>query len=263
MQAIDELVAIMARLRDPGSGCPWDMKQTFETVLPYTLEEAYEVADAIQQGDMAELREELGDLLFQVVFHSQMAAEAGHFDLEGVAEAINDKMLRRHPHVFADACYADDEQLHLAWEHAKSMERSAGQAASGSALEGVARALPALVRAQKLQKRAARVGFDWPNARGAFDKVREELHEVEQALSMAGRPHLEEELGDLLFALVNTVRKLDLDAEHALRYANDKFERRFRRLEELLAAQGEAELARLDAETLDAAWEAVKREEMA
>jgi len=260
MAAISRLIDIMARLRDPQSGCPWDLKQDFASIAPYTLEEAYEVADAIEHGDMDELRGELGDLLFQVVFHARMAEEQGAFAFDDVAQAICDKMIRRHPHVFGDAGFADEAELRQAWEAAKQVERG-HQQQDDSALAGVARALPALVRADKLQKRAARVGFDWDDAGGAFDKVREEVAEVEQARAGADPAHLEEELGDLLFAMVNVTRLLGVDAEHALRRANQKFERRFRAMEQHLADQGQPDLSQLDLASLDAAWEAIKAEE--
>jgi MazG family protein len=260
MDAMHRLIEIMARLRDPQSGCPWDIKQTFASIAPYTLEEAYEVTDAIEHGDLDELRGELGDLLFQVVFHARMAEEQGAFGFDDVAQAICDKMIRRHPHVFGDADFADEAELRQAWEAAKQAERGHKQQ-DDSALAGVARALPALVRADKLQKRAARVGFDWDDASGAWDKVREEIAEVQQAREVADQDHLEEELGDLLFAVVNVTRLLGVDAEHALRRANHKFEARFRRMETYLAAQGQADLSRLDLASLDAAWEAIKATE--
>jgi ATP diphosphatase len=262
MDAMHRLIDIMARLRDPQSGCPWDIKQTFATIAPYTLEEAYEVADAIEHGDLDELRGELGDLLFQVVFHARMAEEQGAFDFNDVAQAICDKMIRRHPHVFGDAEFADEAELRRAWEAQKQQERGHRQQ-DDSALAGVARALPALVRADKLQKRAARVGFDWDDADGAFAKVREEIAEVEQARGSADTDHLEEELGDLLFAMVNVTRLLGVDAEHALRRANGKFERRFRDMEQYLAGAGQPDLGQLDLAALDAAWEAVKARERA
>jgi MazG family protein len=260
MDAVKQLIDIMARLRDPQTGCPWDVKQTFASIAPYTLEEAYEVADAIEHGDMEELRGELGDMLFQVVFHARMAEEQGAFAFNDVAQAICDKMIRRHPHVFADAEFADETELRQAWEAQKQRERGHRQQ-DDSALAGVARALPALVRADKLQKRAARAGFDWDDASGAFDKVREEIAEVEQARAGADQDHLEEELGDLLFAMVNVTRLLGVDAEHALRRANQKFERRFRDMEHYLAEAGQADLGQLDLAALDAAWEAVKARE--
>ena len=262
MESVTRLLDIMARLRDPDGGCPWDQRQTYATIVPYTLEEAYEVADAIQRGDMDELRDELGDLLFQVVFYSQIAHEEGHFSFADVAAGICDKMVRRHPHVFADRSYDDDAQLREAWERKKAEER-AGRDDGGrpSQMDGVARALPALIRAEKLQRRAARVGFDWPDARGAFDKTREEFAEIETELADADADRLQDELGDLLFAMVNVVRLLGMDAEQTLSRANEKFERRFRALEELLAAQGRADPDRLALDELDAVWEQVKQNE--
>ncbi|MBT8430016.1 MAG: nucleoside triphosphate pyrophosphohydrolase, partial [Gammaproteobacteria bacterium] len=229
MDAVTQLLEIMQRLRDPDGGCPWDQRQTCASIVPYTLEEAYEVADAIQRGDMSELRDELGDLLFQIAFYSQIACEEGHFCFDDVARGICDKMVRRHPHVFADAEYSDEEQLRQAWEAKKAEERADRDAtANTSQMDGVARALPALIRAEKLQKRAARVGFDWADARGAFDKTREELDEVQAEMKSGDRSRLQDELGDLLFAMVNVVRLLGMDAEQALSRANEKFERRFR-----------------------------------
>jgi MazG family protein len=257
---MDKLLEIMARLRDPQTGCPWDREQTFSTIAPYTIEEAYEVADAIERGDLAELREELGDLLFQVAFYCQMAREQGHFDFPQVVEAISEKMIRRHPHVFGDAQVGSAEEQRLAWERHKAQERRA-KAAHG-VLDGVARALPALMRAEKLQRRAAKVGFDWSDAGGALAKVAEESREVEQEMQ-AGAPdprRLADEVGDLLFACVNLARLLGVDAESALSGANHKFERRFRAMEAALAAQdrtpGEAGL-----EEMDALWEQAKRRE--
>ena len=262
MSSIDRLLQIMAQLRDPQSGCPWDIKQSYASIVPYTLEEAYEVADAIERGDMHELREELGDLLFQVVFYSQIAKEEGHFDFEQVAAGIAEKMLRRHPHVFSDAEYENDAALREAWEKIKAEERAAkDKQPDNSALAGVAMGLPALMRAHKLQKRAADVGFDWPDARGAFDKTREEIDEVQQALEGSDPDHLEEELGDLMFALVNVVRLLGFKAEHSMRRANAKFERRFREMEQWLAQQGNDDLSALSLDQLEAAWEAVKQQE--
>lgn len=242
---IERLVAIMARLRDPKTGCEWDTVQTFETIAPYTIEEAYEVADACQRGDMADLKDELGDLLLQVVFHSRMAEEAGSFALPDVVAAISDKMERRHPHIFLGAA----EGGHDLWEQIKAEER--GSKGAESALDGVAIALPALLRAEKLQKRAARTGFDWPDPDGARAKIDEELAEVEAAASKAER---EEEIGDLLFAVVNWSRKLGIDPEAALRAANGKFERRFRAME--AAIQPGADL-----EVLEALWQDVKASE--
>lgn len=222
--AINRLVAVMARLRDPVAGCEWDVVQTFATIAPYTIEEAYEVADAIARGDIDDLKDELGDLLLQVVFHSRIAEEAGLFALGDVAIAISDKMERRHPHIFGDTA---DGGHHL-WEEVKAQERAARPDAS--ALAGVAIGLPALLRADKLQKRAARVGFDWPDVDGPRAKIDEELAEVAAAATDEQR---EEEIGDLLFSVVNWSRKLGIDPEAALRGANAKFERRFRSMEAL------------------------------
>ena len=264
MRAMQELLEIMARLRDPDGGCPWDLRQTYSSIVPYTLEEAYEVADSIQRGDMRELRDELGDLLFQVVFYSQIAKEEGHFDFHDVTRGICDKMIRRHPHVFGDAQYRDDKQLRQAWERQKEQERAQrSDSQSPSQMEGVARALPALMRAEKLQKRAARVGFDWPEVQGALDKVREEFDELQVEMAQADRDRLQDELGDLLFAMVNVVRLLGMDAEQTLSRANEKFERRFRAMEILLREAGYTDLQSLTLEQLDAAWEKVKRSESA
>jgi len=241
---IDRLLAIMARLRDPKTGCEWDTVQTFETIAPYTIEEAYEVADAIERKDMADLKDELGDLLLQVVFHSRMAEEAGIFSFDDVVNAISDKMERRHPHIFGDAVAGG----HHLWEMIKAEERAAKP--DQSALAGVAVGLPALLRAEKLQKRAARTGFDWPDASGPRAKIDEEIAEVEAA-SDAER---EEEIGDLLFATVNWARKFGIDPEVALRGANAKFERRFRAME---AHAGDA-FPTLDLDAQEALWQRVK-----
>jgi ATP diphosphatase len=219
--ALERLVAIMARLRDPERGCDWDVQQTFRSIAPYTIEEAYEVADAIERDDLDALKDELGDLALQVVFHARIAEELGAFDLAEVLTAISDKMERRHPHVFGDGSRPG-------WETVKAAERAA-KADEPSALAGVARALPALLRAEKLQKRAARTGFDWPDPSGARDKILEELREIAEAEP----EQLEEEVGDLLFAVVNFARHLKIEPEAALRRANDKFERRFRSMETL------------------------------
>lgn len=258
---IDELLQVMARLRDPEQGCPWDCEQTFATIAPYTLEEAYEVADAIARADMAELRDELGDLLFQVVFHAQMAREAGHFDFDDVVRAIVDKMVRRHPHVFADVQVADAAEQTRRWEAQKAEERAArAQQQSHSVLDGVAVALPALVRAEKLQKRAARVGFDWPDIQGPLDKVREEIDEVQAELAAAApQDRVAGEIGDLLFAVVNLARHRGVDAETALRQASLKFERRFRHVEQSLQAAGR-ELTEATLAEMDALWEEAKRQ---
>ena len=254
---IDRLLAIMARLRDPQRGCPWDTEQNFATIAPYTIEEAYEVADAIAREDMAALKDELGDLLLQVVFHARMAEEAGFFAFDDVAAAIADKMVRRHPHVFGDAEIASVAAQNAAWEAHKAREREArGQAQS--VLDGVALALPALLRAAKLSRRAARIGFDWPDADDVIDKIEEELDEIQDALDDgADRAILEEEVGDLLFAAANLARKLDIEPETALRRATAKFERRFRQVEALAKERGiGADLA-----ALEDLWEEIKADE--
>ncbi|URW76612.1 nucleoside triphosphate pyrophosphohydrolase [Sphingomonas donggukensis] len=243
---MDRLVAIMARLRDPDTGCEWDTVQTFESIAPYTIEEAYEVADACARGDLADLKDELGDLLLQVIFHSRMAEEAGAFALPDVVEAISDKMERRHPHIFGDVA---DGGHHL-WETVKAAERA--EKSDKSALAGVALGLPALLRAEKLQNRAARTGFDWPDAAGARAKIDEELAEVDAAATDA---HRAEEIGDLLFSVVNWARKLDVDPEAALRGANEKFERRFRTMEDVAGAAFEG----LPLEAKEALWLRAKR----
>jgi ATP diphosphatase len=244
---IERLMAVMARLRDPVSGCEWDTVQTFETIAPYTIEEAYEVADAIERRDMADLKDELGDLLLQVIFHSRIAQEAGHFDLSDVVAGICDKMERRHPHIFRGAV----EGGHHLWEQIKAEER--GNKGVAGALDGVATGLPALLRAEKLQKRAARTGFDWPDPAGARAKIDEELAEVEAAATDAERI---EEIGDLLFATVNWSRKLGIDPEAALRAANAKFEGRFRAME---ARAGDA-FASLGLDAQEELWQQVKRD---
>ena len=254
---IDRLLAIMARLRDPDRGCPWDREQNFGTIAPYTIEEAYEVADAIEREDMTALKDELGDLLLQVVFHARMAEEARLFAFDDVAQAIADKMERRHPHVFGDAEIASVAAQNEAWEAHKAAEREA-KGAAASVVEGVAIALPALVRAAKISRRAARIGFDWPDADSVIDKIEEELDEIEDAIDDRVPPAaLEEEIGDLLFATANLARKLDIEPETALRRATAKFERRFRRVETLAAERGIGR--NLDA--LEALWQEVKAEE--
>jgi nucleoside triphosphate diphosphatase len=262
---LDRLLAIMARLRDPERGCPWDREQDFATIAPYTIEEAYEVADAIARGDMAMLRDELGDLLFQVVFYARMAEEAGLFAFDDIAAAIADKMVRRHPHVFGSVEIASAAAQTEAWEEYKAEERRARAAAAGtraSVLDGVALALPALLRAAKIQQRAARIGFDWPTARPVIAKLAEEIAELEAELDAesdgGGDPaKVEDEMGDILFAAANLARKLDIDPEAALRRATAKFEGRFRRVEVLAAERGVG----ADLDALDALWDEVKREE--
>jgi nucleoside triphosphate diphosphatase len=256
-RALRALLALMARLRDPQNGCPWDREQSFATIAPYTIEEAYEVADAIARDDPAQLRDELGDLLFQVVFHARLAEERGWFDFAAVAQAIRAKLVRRHPHLFAGATI-EPAQLVREWEAQKARERDAqtGPGGDGGALAGVPAALPALMRAAKLGRRAGRVGFDWPDAAGVRAKITEELAEADAALA-AGDGAAAEELGDLLFAIVNWARHLEIDAETALRAANDKFERRFRCMERLARARG-LSLERLSAEEWDGLWQAAK-----
>lgn len=261
MSRIDVLLDIMARLRDPAQGCPWDREQTFATIAPYTIEEAYEVADAIQRGDMQELKNELGDLLFQVVFHAQMAREQGLYDFEDIVAAIAEKLVRRHPHVFGGARIESAQAQTVAWETHKAAERAGrGTGTAVSALDGVAATLPALTRAVKLQKRAAHVGFDWPDVAGVLDKVHEEVGELRAELNGADRERLADEVGDLFFACVNLARRLDIDPEASLRQANAKFERRFRRMEALLAEQGRGPSDASPAE-LDQLWEQVKAQE--
>jgi MazG family protein len=254
---IDRLLAIMARLRDPERGCPWDLEQNFATIAPYTIEEAYEVADAIERGNMAALKDELGDLLLQVVFHARMAEEAGLFGFEEVAAAIADKMVRRHPHVFGDADIASVAAQNEAWEAHKAAEREqCGEA--GSVLDGVALALPALLRAAKISRRAARIGFDWPDAVAVIDKLEEEIEELEFEIdAQADLAAIEEEVGDLLFAAANLARKLDIEPETALRRATAKFERRFRQVEALAKERGIG----ADLEALEALWQEVKVQE--
>ncbi|MEI8394518.1 MAG: nucleoside triphosphate pyrophosphohydrolase [Rhodospirillaceae bacterium] len=269
--SLSRLLEIMARLRDPVTGCPWDVEQSFRTIAPYTVEEAYEVADAIEQGDSAALRDELGDLLFQVVFHAQMAREQGLFDFGSVVMAISDKMVRRHPHVFGETKVADADAQTRRWEEHKAAERAETAAAAGrpvSALDGVIRGLPAMTRALKLQRRAARVGFDWVETIDILDKIEEEIGELRVELRAAGtaacrgpaHDRVADELGDLLFALVNLARRLEVDPEAAVRGANAKFDRRFRRIESLLAAAGRVPT---DAtlEEMEALWQQAKQEE--
>ena len=254
---IDQLLAIMARLRDPENGCPWDIEQTFRSIAPYTIEEAHEVAEAIEHGDMDELRDELGDLLLQVVFHARMAEEQGAFDFADVVEAINDKMLRRHPHVFGDQDIADAEAQTVNWEKLKAEERAAKGKVDSSALAGVSKGLGALQRAVKLQKRAARVGFDWPAVEPIFDKLAEEADELKQAIANNDSANIEEEVGDLFFALTNLARKLDIDPGMALRGSNRKFEDRFRAMEELAAERGTI-LSELDLDAQEEIYQAIK-----
>ena len=256
-----DLLDIMAALRNPEGGCPWDLEQTFESISRHTIEEAYEVADAIRRGDMGELRDELGDLLFQVAFYSQMAREEGLFSFSDVEQGIVAKMRRRHPHVFGEEQVSDAREQTIAWEKHKAAERaSKASGRSHSRLDGVALALPALMRAEKLQKRAAKAGFDWSDPADVIEKVREELRELEVEVAREDDGAMEEEIGDLLFSCCNLARHLDVDAESALRGATDKFDRRFRQMEEAMAKDGrDLELAVLD--EMDSYWEAVKHAE--
>lgn len=257
----DRLIDVMARLRDPEGGCPWDLEQSFDTIAPYTIEEAYEVADAIAQGDRAQLREELGDLLLQVVYHARMAEEENAFAFEDVARAIADKMVRRHPHVFGDATVADAEAQTANWEAQKAAERAEKSSGRASALDGVPLGMPALTRAEKLTKRAARVGFDWPHADQVFDKMEEEIAELRHEIMQdAPRARLEDEFGDLLFCMANLARHLKLDPEHALRAANAKFERRFRAVEASFAAEGR-DIADATLDAMEDRWQRVKKAE--
>jgi len=259
---ISRLLEIMAALRTPGSGCPWDLEQSFASIAPYTLEEAYEVADAILRNDLTDLREELGDLLLQVVYHAQMAREAGAFSFADVAAAVADKMVDRHPHVFGDARIATAEAQTASWEARKAAERAArkdGAAEPAGALDGVARALPALLRAEKIQQRAARVGFDWKQTGPVIDKIEEELGELraELAAGTVDQARLTDELGDVLFAVANLARHCKVDPEAALRATNDKFERRFRYIERQLAEAGRKPVD-ASLEEMEALWQEAK-----
>ena len=252
------LLDIMAALRDPDTGCPWDKTQTFDTIAPYTIEEAYEVADAIAQRDFAALPDELGDLLFQVVYHARIAEEAGLFGFSDVAKCISDKMIRRHPHVFGDAAARDASAQTRAWEAQKSAERASRK--QSGALAGVPVGLPALTRAVKLTNRAARVGFDWPDAEQVLAKLDEEIQELRAELSDADPARLTDEVGDLLFVLANLARKLNLDPETCLRHANEKFSRRFNAMESDFETDAKS-LSELSLDEMEAGWQRVKATE--
>ena len=258
---ISRLIKVMAQLRDPVSGCPWDIEQTFETIAPYTIEEAYEVAEAIAQQDMPALKEELGDLLLQVVYHSRMAEEDGNFDFDSVAKTITEKMIRRHPHVFGDDSVATADAQTANWETQKAAERAKKAEAGGqrpSAIDGVPLPLPALTRAEKLTKRAARVGFDWPNVSQVFDKLAEEIGELQAEIdSGAPADRLEDELGDMLFCVANLARHLKVDPEEALRRTNRKFERRFRAVEDSFAAE-DRDVAEASLDEMEERWQTAK-----
>ena len=256
MSNINKLLEVMRDLRDPQNGCPWDVEQDFASVAPYTVEEAYEVADAIERNNMDDLRDELGDLLLQVVFHARMAEEAELFDFEDVAGGIAEKMLRRHPHVFGSAEERADGKKDGSWEQIKEIERS--KSPDDSALAGVTKALPALKRAEKLGKRASRVGFDWPDRQGAREKIQEEIGELEEAVGARDRDEMEEEFGDLLFAVVNLARHLEIDPEKALTGANYKFERRFRDMEGAITASGKR-FRDFELEMLESFWRQAKK----
>ena len=261
--ATRRLIEVMARLRDPETGCPWDVEQSFRTIAPYTIEEAYEVADAIERDAMAELKDELGDLLFQVAFHSRMAEERGAFDFADVAAGIVDKMIRRHPHVFGDAS-VDADGMPAQWERQKAEERAAKAAAEGQVagvLDGIAAGLPSLTRALKLQKRAARVGFDWTDPADTLAKIDEEVAEIRAEIDAdAPKDRIEDEIGDLLFCAVNLARHYEVDPDSALRSTNAKFERRFRHLEAALKAQGR-DPAGASLDEMEALWVAAKKTE--
>ena len=265
MSDITRLLQIMARLRDPVQGCPWDREQTFETILPFTLEEVYEVADAIERGDMADLQGELGDLLFQIVFYAQLAQEQGLFEFADIVAGIADKLEQRHPHVFGQAEIKDAESQNLAWEKHKEQERAQkaiSETRPASALDNIPVALPGLMRAAKLQRRAARVGFDWPEMVQVLDKIEEEVGELREALANGGaHDEMEHEIGDLMFACVNLARHANIDPEVALRSINRRFERRFRRVEELAMAQGQT-LPEMSLIEMDRLWEQAKAEEV-
>ena len=257
MSSIENLLKIMASLRDEQAGCPWDREQDFASIAPYTVEEAYEVADAIARKDMAGLCDELGDLLFQVVFHAQMAAEAGAFDFDAVASSICNKMIRRHPHVFGNAAERARGAVPGSWERIKASERQTRTATTSSALDGIVKSLPALKRAEKLGKRAATGGFDWPDETGVRQKIDEELAELDEAMRRQQAEKMTEELGDLLFSVVNLARHLRIDPEQALVDGNRKFEQRFRQMEADITESG-ASLSDFDIDSLEAKWQSAK-----
>lgn len=254
-----QLLDIMARLRHPEQGCAWDVKQDFSSLIPYVIEEAYEVVDAIERNNLDDLRSELGDLLLQVVFHAQIASESGHFTFEQVSESICDKLVRRHPHVFGDAVYSSDEERQQAWEQAKADERQEKNKTQthSSVLDGVAASLPALLECEKIQDRAAHFGFDWPEVDPVFDKVQEELDEVKEAWLSGNQAHIEEEIGDLLLVAVNLARHLKINPELALKRSTKKFSSRFQYIEQKVAAAGQ-DLNKCALSELDAYWDEAK-----
>lgn len=257
---IDKLLSVMAKLRDPDGGCPWDLEQNFQTIVPYTLEEAYEVADAIERNDMDALKEELGDLLLQVVFHAQMASEAKHFDFNDVVQTLVDKLIFRHPHVFGDDAAASSGDVMKIWESRKAEEKAKKQSGPASVLDDVPLALPSLARAQKISRRAAKVGFEWTKTEDVIDKVIEEAEEMRQAIRNNDRVNMEEELGDLFFVLVNLGRRLDIDCEDAARKSNVKFERRFKGMESEINLKNE-DMKKLTLEQWNAYWDDQKSKE--
>lgn len=260
---ISQLIEIMRQLRNPDGGCPWDLKQTYKTIIPYTIEEAYEVADAIEQGDFDDLKGELGDLLFQVIFYCQLAHEEGRFEFDDVVDTVCEKLIRRHPHVFDQANFDDEASVKANWEAEKAKERAAKanktNAKTVSIFDNVPNNLPALIRAKKLQKRCVNIGFDWPNVTGALDKVKEEILELEDELNADSqdKEKIAEELGDLMFALVNVNRHLKLDPEMTLRAANQKFEKRFKLVEQL-AVQQDKTLMNMTLTEMEKLWEQAK-----
>jgi MazG family protein len=254
---MEDLIAVMRALRNPEVGCPWDLEQDFTSIAPYTIEEAYEVADAIERGNMADLREELGDLLFQPVYHAQMAVEAGHFDIHDVIHDITEKMITRHPHVFAERAAQSASDVNAIWDERKAAEN---EGKHDSALDGVAKALPALLRAEKLVKKAGKAGFKWPDISGVLDKLDEELAELKEAAASEDIDHIEEELGDVLFVLANYAQRLGLNPETSLRKANDKFERRFKGMERDLSEK-EKDMKACPLDELLALWQRQKEKE--
>jgi ATP diphosphatase len=257
---VARLLEVMKKLRDPDTGCPWDKQQTFTSIIPHTIEEAYEVADAIEHGNMIDIKDELGDLLFQVVFYAQLGKEQGEFDFEAIAATISDKLIRRHPHIFCKQQSKTDEQLNTQWEQIKAEERAAnGKPQDSSILANIPPGMPPLIRAQKLQKKCAKVGFDWPDVAPVLDKVQEEIIEVmdEVNVPQPNQEAIEEEIGDLLFAVVNLSRHLKVDAETALRKANKKFEKRFRNVEKAFAKR-EIELSDASLQQMERVWQDIK-----
>lgn len=270
LYGIEDLIYLMARLRDPNTGCPWDLKQTFQTIVPYTLEETYEVADAIASGDMAHIKEELGDLLFQIIFYSQMGSEKAEFTFNDVVHGITEKLVRRHPHVFADGTLRGqqrqdltEEQIKANWEKIKQQEKAAKNPQADefkSLLADVPKAMPALMRAEKLQKKAATVGFDWPQASQVLDKIEEEIGELREAIAAGREAEIQDEMGDLMFACVNLARHLNVKSEVALDSTNRKFSRRFEYIERNFAAQGR-DMAAADLNEMEAKWQEAKQYE--